>query len=686
MSDRHEVLLRGVQPTPLTGYLKAIALLRLVAEQHDALAAAWWTDDGFMLRSTLDAAALQHFLLDAWAPTPLVAPWNGGSGFYPKDNAEGVNPISESDDVRFSAYRDAIQASRTALSNLGDDKPALLATLRATLPDDAIRWLDAAVVLGSDRPTYPPLLGTGGNDGRFEFSNTQMRRLVTLLLTPKQRIRSEQQLAHALFGTPSFGTSDPIGQFAPGRAGGANTGYGFDGDAPINPWDFVLALEGALMFAASTSRAFESGGDVAYPFFVRTTNAGFGSASPDETSRGEMWLPLWERPVSHGELALLIGEGRAWLQGRTARTADDFSRAIRRLGVARGISAFQRYIFAQRNGLSFLATPAGRYAVGSVAEPDPLASIDASLERVRRAAQKDGCPASVRDAWRSLTRHLLETGPTDQEQLLLALGTLSAAISRSRNAGALEFIQPIPESARGSWSFITASRDPAWEIARTLASAGIRTQFEPVVRNGKRLAWGDLVREAEVSPDVPAFERLRRVALRRLHDATPSYAFESAATVSWRSIEAILAGDVDEARLGAALQAAVLTSETSRAAHEGGARIPLQFALCAGALYRDALRHGDSSSPNIERDDSTPRLPIRMLELLIRGRGEDALIQAVRYLRAGNLPLISFPPLTMPAEVARRMAVALLLPLSWGTLRDIQRAICLDEDVFVASA
>ena len=90
----HVHALVGCAPTPLAHYLKALALLRLVAEQKDASARGFWKDDVFHLATALDWEQLARFFLDEYAPTLLVAPWNGGSGFYPKDNKSGFEPMS----------------------------------------------------------------------------------------------------------------------------------------------------------------------------------------------------------------------------------------------------------------------------------------------------------------------------------------------------------------------------------------------------------------------------------------------------------------------------------------------------------------------------------------------------------------------------------------------------------------
>ncbi len=165
MSPTHTLPLRGCTPVPLAQYLKALGVLRLVAEQADADALGHWSDDGFVLESRLDRAALLDFFLHDYRPTPVIAPWNGGSGFYPKDNTTGIAAIEAASAARLQPYADTIRLTRAQLAAAGvgsespkeEAKAALLARLRATLPDAALRWLDAAVVLGDGSLRYPPL-------------------------------------------------------------------------------------------------------------------------------------------------------------------------------------------------------------------------------------------------------------------------------------------------------------------------------------------------------------------------------------------------------------------------------------------------------------------------------------------------------------------------------------------------
>lgn len=88
------IILRGCTATPFGSYLKALGVLRLVSEQADSEARGWWEGDAFAMQCNLSEPELLDFFLERYDPTPIVAPWNGGSGFYPKDNKEGMDAIA----------------------------------------------------------------------------------------------------------------------------------------------------------------------------------------------------------------------------------------------------------------------------------------------------------------------------------------------------------------------------------------------------------------------------------------------------------------------------------------------------------------------------------------------------------------------------------------------------------------
>ncbi|MDD5351117.1 MAG: hypothetical protein PHQ12_12980, partial [Chthoniobacteraceae bacterium] len=91
------VPLPGCTPTPLAAYLKALGIFRVLATQcPESTPHVYWQGNAFILGSTLDREALTAFFLNRYSPAPLVAPWNGGSGFFPKDNSTALKAIAAS--------------------------------------------------------------------------------------------------------------------------------------------------------------------------------------------------------------------------------------------------------------------------------------------------------------------------------------------------------------------------------------------------------------------------------------------------------------------------------------------------------------------------------------------------------------------------------------------------------------
>ena len=492
----HEIALPGCTPTPLASYLKGLAVLRLVAEARpdeggDPEARGRWCSDIFVLCSRLPADQLRKFFLEHYKPTPLIAPWNGGSGFYANDNAQGIDALEHSTATRFNDYRLAILAGRSAVTKFGlrespkqDEKSTFLQALRNVAPDSLLRWMDAAVILSGSDPRYPPLLGTGGNDGRLDFTNNFMQRLAELFDVGKGTARAyaDESLHAALFGTPTDALSHrPIGQFSPGAIGGPNASSSFEGNAHINTWDFVLMLEGAVLFAASTARRLESVDPaiLAAPFTVRSRAGTVGSAgaNDDGDARGEIWMPLWKAPCSLDELRCVLTEGRAALNGRPTRDGLDFARAVAQLGVDRGIGSFQRYGFMMRSGKAFLAAPLGRIEVRRNPDADLIAELERRnwLASVQRYARDENSPNAFRSAARQLDIALFtltqQAGRFALQAVLQQLGRIEAALSTSvKSQDAVR--SPTPQLSV-AWAIKANDDSPEYRIAVALAGLSL---------------------------------------------------------------------------------------------------------------------------------------------------------------------------------------------------------------------
>jgi CRISPR-associated protein Csx17 len=388
--------LEGCAPTPLASYLKAIGVLRLVSEQVDAEARGFWRSERFLLASRLDSKELLDFFVTRYEPTPMLSPWNGGSGFYPGDNTTGLDALVNSDEPRFAPYRQAIADVRGLIGERESrpdksEKASFVRRCRSEWSDQQLPWLNAALAVLGDDVAFPALLGTGGNDGRLDFTNNFMQRLAELLIE-MDPVDRRALLESSLYDTAVTGMEkNAVGQFHPGGAGGMNAGPGFDAPSVVNSWDFVLLLEGALAIQVAAVRQLDSASlpVAAAPFAFRARAAGYGSATrSEESARGEQWFPLWERPMRYAELQAILREGRMQTsRGARATGAIDAAKALAAHGTSRGITAFQRYGYIERNGLSNLAVPLGRWEVRASPAVRLVDEIDGWLGSLRRASR-----------------------------------------------------------------------------------------------------------------------------------------------------------------------------------------------------------------------------------------------------------------------------------------------------------
>ncbi len=584
----NRIVLSGCQPVPLASYLKALGVFRIVAEQEDCKIRSEWHDEKLLLFTELDRPRFIEFFLTRYRPTPVLAPWNGGSGFYPRDNHSGISAIESAHSERLTTYRECIEQGRKALQQLGiderpdgDEKFGLLRALRNELPEKALAWLDAAVLLTEDNPKYPPLLGTGGNDGRLDFTNNFMQRLIDVIdpesgeATP----HAKRDLESALLGTPEPGMrSTAIGQFAPGNAGGPNASSGFEGNASVNPWDFVLMIEGALLFAATVTRRLESAapGTLSYPFTVRPVGSGSGSAAlgDEGNARAEIWMPLWESPASYHELRTLLSEGKATLGRRRVRDGLDFVRAVSRLGIDRGISQFQRYAFLMRSGKAYLATPLNRIEVQRNPAIDLIYDIetrDQWLNRFRRLARSDHATHRVKslvrrleDAIFDLSLQRNDPAPATQ-RLLTVLGQAERYLAVS--PAAREACPPVPwlgpqwftQADDGSDEVAIAAalaslhgRHPASSEERSRIVLPMRSHLAPVATD-RRVRWQADDNHQVTWSEAPLQSNLLNTLRRRLLLAQkmdlPDKPFAFIRYASLHSIGRWLSGELDDSRI-----------------------------------------------------------------------------------------------------------------------------------------
>ncbi len=535
-----ELRLLGCRTRPLGGYLKGLGVLRVVARQSDAEARGRWRDGGFELSSQLDADRLHGFLLERYMPSPVVSPWNGGSGFFPKDRSEPLRAIERSTTERLATFRGAISASREILRRRGltekpapAEKPGLLRELRRGLPDATLDWLDAAIVLAGSSVAYPPLLGSGGNDGRYDFSNNYANAVVACVITEDEadRARASDLLGAALDGTPAPLAAMTLA-YLERDTSPVNSPIG-EADAIGNPWDLILALEGSLEMCAGAARRYgwEIEPRLVAPFSADAVAAGFGSAAPGEKSYSELWLPLWTRFAALGEVELLIREARAQVGRRRARTGLDFGRAAGELGVARGIDAFERYSILERAGQARLAVPTGRIEVSDRPRVRALRSLDPWVIRLRRQAGGDRCPRAVRGAVAKLDSRMFEfvqrPEPARASEVVMTLGQVESALARSARWAIDVGLRPLSGIPVSPWLAALDDGSPEIAIAYALASLAasqlgaldVRDYFHGTGRDARKRRAFDSNGKSSVPRAGSPAARLAAIHVRRHLDA-----------------------------------------------------------------------------------------------------------------------------------------------------------------------
>lgn len=501
--------LNGCAPVPLAHYLKALGILRLVAEQEDPSARGWWEGERFRLMTRLSRDELEKFFLERYEPTPMFNPWGGRSGYYSgsseKSARDALQAIEQSHSSRLENYRATVKTVRDILVSSfegekpkDDDRSKLILALRRSVRGKSTLWLDAVTSLvgaGEELDIeQPALFGTGGNEGSGSYTSAYMSAIEQCVL----KRAWDHSLRTCLYGNdpqPRCDWSQSMGQFLP--------------EGPATPWDLILALEGGCAIRSAVSSRNTVGGTkwMSSPFFVAPASYGYPSESwQDEYAlksgkelpgRGEQWFPLWAQPMLFSEVDHLFVEGRA--ATKRGRAADGWSmaRAIMSRGVQQGIREFVRYGYQQRNNLAtHFAVPLGRFRVPEQIDSNLscLDDLDAWLSRLRREARDKHASARLRMVERRLSDALFAVAqhpnePDRWQTVLLALADVEAVqVSGSGfQAGPVARLRP-------EWVYAAddGSREFRLALACGLQAAGFSKHCEPI--DPVRRHWLPLVK------------------------------------------------------------------------------------------------------------------------------------------------------------------------------------------------
>lgn len=715
-----DVRLTACGSRPLLGYLKALGVLQAVSAQADRQCRARWHAGALELRSDLSEEDLKDFLLNGYAPSPVVSPWNGGSGFHPNDNKEAITALEASGDPRFATYQEAIASTRATLAAEGitdkptkDEKLRLIRAMRRRLPDAALAWVDAAVVVTGDEPAYPPLLGSGGNDGRYDFSNNYAQATVECLLGDHDTAR--HSLEAALTGSPAeLQRKLSLGHLSR-DASPTNSPQG-EAESLGNPWDLLLAVVGTLLLAAGAARRLDTShrSTLVAPFTVHSTGAGYGSALTGE-GRAELWLPLWSKWASLSEIVTLVRESRAQVRTgrsrRAARTGLDFARASGELGVARGVEAFERYAILERAGQANLAVPAGRISVAPRPAAAALSSIDQWLNSLERFASGDACPRTIREAVHAMGQAAFLAASRgragDVGALLDAMGATEHALAKTARSAAHAGIRPLRRAPATPW--LEAADDGSAEFAVAASLASLRDhdtkvgEDRPALRDylhGTRAGGGEfdpdrrhLVHGSSVPRLLAALHARRHLDATR-HESTigalsrgPRLSFTAGAPCPPAATCLFAANRLDDGRILRLLLGLSLLDHTSYYRGRYSSEAPadqscpqpaLETLILAWTPRRITGEKADAGASDRAEAGTAVQLGPRpgWAALLAAGRTAPVLRDALLRLREAQLPpVFNATDLTAGAPPGHRLSAALLVPFPRAQLTALERRL-----------
>ncbi len=356
--------LPGLRLEVLGNYLASLGLLRLLARKSPSVRIAW--QDGVL---------------------QVV----GG----PQNLDELLNALVGIAEKReWSPYERQWKREQQKATKQKDGRP--LAVWRASADEEWVELFDAHDV-PLDRVAFNPLLGSGGNAGQREFVKGWAQVVGELQQPPKKVNRREELRAWLLGEAISWMVS---GVAAASWFSSANKIYNSGQSAyreePLSPWAMALACEGLPFFAGAASRRLgaRARAQAAFPFVCQAAAPTMaGEAGRD---RGEVWAPIWERPMTLPEVQALFQRGRAEVRGRGATTPAAFAAAIVQRGVDAGICGFVRYALGATTSANtfeprhegLIPVPSGGVSVAYRAGSQAVERILELVERLPRDRKK----------------------------------------------------------------------------------------------------------------------------------------------------------------------------------------------------------------------------------------------------------------------------------------------------------
>lgn len=389
--------LPGLSPDSLGNYLASLGLLRVLSRKWPSTRIAWRDE---VLQVVGGPATLDELLDDLVRVAVAQA-----------DIDTSKREWTQYD----KAWSEAQKKGTKAKSG------APLALWQAEAQESHLELFGAHAVPHA-RVSFNPLLGSGGNAGRRDFAAGWKQAVGALAAAPKAgKGRREKKAAGSCDGASApdarrselsaFLLGQPLTWLLEKLAAGSwfseatkfyNSGQSPAREGQISPWAMVLACEGLALLVGGASRRLGARTRAvgAFPFVTQPV----APEAAGEAGRilGEIWTPIWARPMTLAETMTLFSRGRAELGGHGAVTPAAFATAIRKRGVDAGVSEFRRFTLGRTTSANtFEPRLEARFSLDTSSDAMSAAGLRV-LESVTALIEQRGFPRDrkVGQRWR----------------------------------------------------------------------------------------------------------------------------------------------------------------------------------------------------------------------------------------------------------------------------------------------
>ncbi|MGC8730914.1 MAG: type I-G CRISPR-associated protein Cas8g1/Csx17 [Halothiobacillaceae bacterium] len=709
-----EIVFNGVSPRSLGDLLKGYGIMAILGE--DCPAALFWWDDAFHLAmkrpcdegrdekaAKKQITELARERLFDWAKVvagfkprrgekcgqSLPCPYHGNAGAKKgKDRCQESSLL-----LRTSRFYDELDPKAAGLARA----VAVPVTERRSVSAGK-KWRDETEPI--------PLFPAHGQEGSGDYFS-QIEKAVELAK------KAPNDISWSLFGdgprplrevldSGYLFFPEPMKRYATGV-----TKWEREKDAPRSPWDFLLAVRGALLLRGSLRRLrWGRRAYPAFPFVFEGQTVALSGGTFFENV--EIHLPTWrnDRPRTLAEFEMQMRQFQARLSGRGfAATAAEFRAAVVGRGVGAAFDTFHRFVLegrrpGQRQPMR-QGIPRGSTRVGG--KCDVAGRLRLMLAPLAETAwfdqfTTDRLRAERARAEEAIHRAVDEPGLDAYREILEALWELNRAIIlpgalRREFEDRKQTPRPLPPLPARLWE--EALRDglekaPAYRLGRAIGSIlGVKPQKErpgigPILEHmlPVQYSWDG---RRWVVPDPPPSRPLRWSGADPLGDfATLLWSrwldsseldqlpFEGARHASLEDVVSLLRGEVDIREVHRLAGLFALLGWQSQEALVGGGtfREPTAVSPAYAALrlwLELGIRPGPDARP--PRDGEV----VRLLAIGEPAQLEYAAALALRRLRVDGLPWDEDPRPTgkavahfeakIPSHEAARLAVSVIVPI-----------------------